>query len=762
MNTYVHYDFKDVRKQKFYIRNEKYGRFYKQEEQNLICFDIETSNGFRDETGNVYGYNWDIALKNPDFYSEKEPVSLMWMWQCAIEDLSKEDIDVYIGRTWEDFKELLKELKETMQLSAAGLDPNTPEPIRTHLLNTCKKQTITTRIYIHNLGFEFQHLRNGFECEMADGNANVFARQMRKPMRAKIHYDEMEIIFNDTLCLTQKSLKNWGKDADLPIKKIEEEKDFYMEIRTPLTILNQKEVDYGVDDVATMICGMREYRKKYTTLRNIPMTQTGEVRRKCEFTIATANAKWAEKCARITNNMTFEHYKELNACFVGGWTHANAIYSGKKLENLQMYDFRSSYPAVMVSRTYPVEEFTQTTESDIELISKQDINNRKEHYYVYAEFDGVRSRTTNTFWSSSKAEDLRGQILDNGKIYACDHMKAYMTDLDYELFCEVYEIESKKILKAMKAKADYLPKEFIETILQYYSYKTSLKDVDGEESKYGESKQFINSIYGVCVTKVITDIIDYITDWAKRAANVEDYTAAIEQQTHKNMFTCYQIGVWVTAWARHNLWDAIKNFDLKTVYCDTDSIKGRFTKDDIVWFEEYNKGIWSLCEKVANIRGINLDLYKPQTVKGKLKEIGFFDDEGVALEFKTLGAKRYVYTHWTKDKETGEDKIEFVCTIAGIAKDKAAEQIKTVDNFKPDFKWNVKESGKLVCHYNDEQPRTVWTDRDGNVWESWDRYGINLEPTGFSMGLAEEYENFLEMLDGSELSEYYDIPEIMR
>lgn len=753
MKTDVHFDYTHLGYHTYRVKNERYGKHYKVEPQNINCFDIETNNGYRTDDGVAHPYDWDIALNNNKFYEKCKPVSIMWVWQCAVEDLGDLDtIPVYMGRTWDDFKNFVSYYIDTLKLAAAGRDTTMQEPLRTHLLQTIKKSDLVVRFYIHNLGFEFQYLRNVFEQELTSETASVFARQARKPMRVRFHYHGAEVILCDTLCLTQKSLKAWGKDENLEIKKIDEDQDFYQELRTPYTKLSQKEIDYSVNDVATMVCGVRKYRDKYKSLRSIPMTQTGCVRLVCYEKIAKANKAWSEKCAEITREMTWDFYTMLHESFVGGWTHANAKYFNRKLKRLIMKDFRSSYPAVMCTRTYPIEKFEETTYDDIKTLWNQDINHRTHHYIIEFSTVDVESKTLNTFWSKSKCKEIEGGIYDNGKIYGCDMMRTTMIDLDFERFLQVYEHGDITVHKVMKAKAGRLPKEFVETILDYYAYKTSLKGDVTAESLYAEAKQFINSIYGVCVTKIVTDIISFMYKWGKRKAGEAEYYEAIDQQLKKNMFTTYQIGVWVTGWARHNLWDAIFQMDSRVVYCDTDSIKGLFTPEDEKWLDDYNKEIWELCEEAAADLGIDVEKYRPKTKKGAYKELGFFDDEGIALEFKTLGAKRYVYT------QDGH----LTCTIAGIGKKSAASEIHTVDDFTLETEWNVKESGKLSCHYCEEQPETIWRDRDGNEYVSHERYGIVLEPASFSMSISDDYEIFLEMIDSGELSEYYEEPEIFR
>lgn len=748
----------EVRKWRFNFSDKTKGKKKLRDCENILCFDIETSNGYiKNNVVEGWDYNKARTEEAPGifYFDNTTPVSLMYVWQCAVEH--DDTIDVVMGRTWEDFKQFLLELTETITLRAYKWDSATlQEPMRSNILKQChKKGYIGLHMYIHNLGFEFQHLRNVFEEAFSRSEHSVFARSTRKPMKVSIGYNYCNLTFHDTLCLTQKSLDNWCKDSNLPVQKLTGTFDYNL-IRTPETELTQTEISYCVNDVVSMVYGIKQYRDKYVYLSNIPMTQTGEVRRKCMDKIAKTDTNWSNLCRDVTQNMTFDEYTRLVQCFLGGWTHANAFYTGKKLLNLRCFDFRSSYPGVMVSRKFPVSSFKPCSDYDIEQYEKKDINDRDYMYYVLVEFKNVISNKFNTFWSTSKCVEIDNVVADNGRIKECDYLKCYMTDLDFDVFRKVYDFEECNILEAYSAKADYLPTSFINVILDYYGNKTSLKDT-GRDSEYNEAKQFINSLYGVCVTKIITDNVTFHDGWEKTMATGFDYEETIEKMTKKEMFYTYQLGVWVTAWARHNLWDAIQHLDFKTVYCDTDSIKGMFTDEDLKWFDNYNKGVWDQCMKCATIRHINPDLYRPKTPKGKLKEIGWFDREHDCLEFKTLGAKRYVCLVYDEKKQC--NVIE--TTIAGLPKRSGVKLITSVDDFTEDNRWDWEESEKLNSCYNENQPELTWTDHNGDTYVSKDRYGLNLMPTTFELGVAGEYRLLYNMLQNYD-NDIMDTPQIIR
>ena len=729
--------------------------------QTIITFDIETSNGFRQTDGNVIGfdhikYNKIIDGKDNPLYDEAYhnaiengiPVSLTYVWQCAV-DNGGDDIKVFFGRTLNDFKEFIEMLTTEIRRQSVYDEISIDRNVENYVAQS-KKHSVSMKVYIQNLGFEFQHLRNIYEKNFAgkgrgrsSKQGNVFARNKRKPMKARINVNKVSIEFRDTLVLTQKSLKNWCKDENLPVQKLEEPDDYYLEIRTPDTPLTENEINYSINDVVSMVYGVRKYREKYNTLGNIPLTQTGEVRRTCKEKIAKMNPDWAQQCYNVTINYTPDEFKRLVNMFQGGWTHGNKMYIGKVLKDVRCFDFASSYPAVMCSRTFPLTKFEQVDVAEFDDLEKQDINHGKYRWYMKIKVKEIYSKLDNSLWSVSKFaynEDspVTGQVVDNGRIYHAKSLTTYMTDLDWDTFKKSYDIlGGYEVMELYKSEAGYLPLEMIETILDYFNYKTSLKGLEDSLSLYTESKQFVNSIYGVAVTKIITDIVSFTENgWDSKSPDDETFMELINETDKDNAFTSYQIGIWVTAWARHNLWDFIIALDERIAYCDTDSIKGTFTDEDMEYVNKYNRKIEELETHVANTLGFDPERFTAKTSKGKIKRLGIMEREDDCEEFKTLGAKRYV------DKVNGH--IE--CTIAGLPKRAGVEKIKSVEGFKDGMVWNTLESHKQIAHYNDNQPECVWTDRDGNTYKSNDKYGICIQPTTFDLSISDEFSHFLKLL----------------
>jgi len=726
--------------------------------QNIITFDIETSTGYFKD-GRCIGFDHDKYNNDEDFrelIDSSEPMSIMYTWQCAVESYDK-DIKVFFGRTWETFNEFLTLLTREMRRQMIfGFNTQDRDQETDYACKYTNKY-LNLKLFIHNLSFEFQHLRNLFEEEFyghKSSKQKIFARSAHKPMKVKFKYARrINIEMRDTLVLTQKSLDNWCKDENLPVMKCD--KIDYLKIRHPETPLTDKEVQYCINDVVSMVYGIEKFRDKYGTLELIPLTQTGIVRQKVCSTLWAEDPDWMISQWEIMTGYSLDFFNKLCKLFQGGWTHANADYVGCVVDNVRAFDFASSYPAVMTTRKYPVTAFEECDVSEWDALSKQNIHTAKYRWFAKIKVSNknsiVMSNYHNTYWSNSKCVELEGPVdIDNGRVKLCTSMTIYIDDISYDTFKRAYEYDTVEVLELYKSKTGYLSKSLIRLILEYFKYKTSLKGT-GNESLYVESKQFINSIYGCFVTKIISDIIEFNEEdegWNKEECTEADFNKTMASLKPDKCFGAFQLGCYVTSWARHNLWDFIEKFDEKIIYCDTDSCKGVFTDEDIDWINQYNDNIAKIEDQVINDLGLDADSFTPKTSKGKTKRLGIMEREEDAVHFKTLGAKRYVY-----ETEDGEMHT----TIAGLPKRAGVNKIKCCEDFTNHTVWNTKESEKNVIYYNNHQHLALWTDDYGNEYLDEDSiFGLAIVPTSFDLSLSDQFEKFLMKLKG-----YTDADELL-
>lgn len=642
----------------------------------IINFDLESTSAFINEKGEMEKY---IKGKSEVYWNKKTPVSCPYIWMISIED------EVYYGRYLEEVVDFLKLL-----------------PKDVHFI-----------IFVHNLAFDFYFLQNVLKFE------NVFGREQKHPIKASC-VDFPNIEFRCSYTLTGLSLEAWGKKIGLPKAVGDLE---YNEIRTPLTQLTERELFYCERDVVVMYKGISQYLKKYGHLKDIPLTQTGEVRRVVKSRML-ANKNLQNKLIKLIPK-TAHMYDAMKKTFAGGYTHANYLYSGTVLDvGGSHYDFASSYPAVMCSEKFPMTPFEK------DFFNKDEIEEKA--FLMRVRYEQLRPKTYNHFISESKClrkSDDFHFVVDNGRVISADYIEIWVTEQDYITIKESYKYSKMKVLECYSSKKDYLPKEFVSYVLELYANKTMYKDVDGMEEIYNQSKQFINSLFGMCVTDFIYDEVSYDNgEWStneKTVEDVEDYLKELQTKNQNRTFVAYQWGVWITAYARRNLWKCILSCDKEVVYCDTDSIFLIGDKD----FSWYNKEVTDKLRKCCEYHKIDFELTRPKTPKGKEKPLGIFDREEDWDEFITLGAKRYCY-------RSSEDK-ELHLTVSGI--NKAAVKVLNDDirNFNEDLVFDKDADGvsKKLRIYIDDMDTVMW----GDGYVSNYKYGIALRPTSYSMSITDQY-----------------------
>lgn len=280
----------------------------------------------------------------------------------------------------------------------------------------------------------------------------------------------------------------------------------------------------------------------------------------------------------------------------------------------------------------------------------------------------------------------------------------------------------------------------LESVIEFYKKKTTLKGVAGKEREYLLFKGMLNSLYGMTVTDFAKPEITYDTDWGKELLNldecIEDYNS------NKNRFLYYPWGVVVTALARQNLWSGILALGNDYIYSDTDSVKFINPEKHAAYFKRYNQEITDKLKTMCKLKGLDYADLEPATVKGVKKPLGVWDDDGFYDLFKTLGAKRYVVS------EKGNLKI----TIAGLGKKAGREYLlkisngdilQAMKNFKIGLRVPAGQTGKNVHTYIDGPFSGVIVDYQGNECEIESLSAVHLEATSFEMSISENFAEFL-------------------
>lgn len=642
-----------------------------------------------------------------------EKSAFMYIWMFGIEYGKP----TYYGRTWEEFTHLCASLKKRFNL---GLK--------------CRFV-----VYVHNLGYEFQFMRKHFKW------VEVFSASERNPFYAVC---EEGIEFRDSYKLSGYSLAGTAKNLTKhKIKKMDGDLDYDL-IRTNLTTLTEKEMKYCDNDIQVILAYINEQIEQNGDIAHIPTTNTGRVRRyvrdichtkNVDGTKASKNKYTRYRQAMESLTLTAPIYKQLKQAFIGGFTHANANYSGKLLKNVSSIDFTSSYPAVMISEKFPMSTFKP---EQVKSITQFEELCARKAVVFDVKIDGVEATTQQeNYLSESKCRNLINPVINNGRIVSADSLITTMTEVDYGLLKNTYKYEKLSFANVHTAIKGYLPKSIIEAILKLYQNKTELKDVEGSEVEYMHSKGMLNSIYGMCVTDIVKDQAEYIEDnWETSKPDVE---STIEKyNSSKNRFLYYAWGIWITAYARYNLWTGIFAVGSDYVYSDTDSLKMlNFEKHQkyIAW---YNKAVLSKMYAMCDHYELDKSLLSPKTKDGVEKTIGIWDFEGTYPRFKTLGAKRYMVEH----------KGTLKLTVAGLSKQEGMKHMiescegdfnRVFEMFTDDLHIPANKTGKLTHSYIDSEMTFRVTDYQGNETTVTTLSGVHMEPCEFTLSISEKYEQYL-------------------
>lgn len=539
--------------------------------------------------------------------TEAEFRSCMYIWMFSINE------EVYYGRTWEELRSFL---------------------VRLDYYNNAKKI-----VFIHNLAFEFQYLKSIFKFK------NVVARKKHKVMKCEM--EDFNIEIHCSYMMSNCALKQLPKIFMLPVEKKVGDLDYSL-LRTPITKLTEKELGYCEYDCLVIYHYIKRELETYKRVDKIPITSTGHVRRELKE-ITTKDWEYKAK-VRKSININPHIFNLLQEAFAGGYTHSNWIYTDEIQKNIESWDFTSSYPYILVSHQFPSTEFQKCN------IKTKNQMLKRFAYILVVEFKGIKCKYFNNFISQNKCQSITKGVYDNGRIIEAESIVITLTDVDFYFLLDTYKYDSYEIKEAYYSVYDYLPKKFIEFVLEKYVNKTKYKNVEGMEVEYAKEKNKFNALYGMSVTNMIRDevVYDNVLDWLPdRELTNEEIISKLNDEK-KKAFLSFAYGVWVTAYARSNLLKNVIKLDDKVVYCDTDSMKLKEGYDKSI-IEDYNKFVVKKLQHVSKLLEIPFEKFAPKDSKGEKHILGVFDNDGKYDEFITQGAKKYAYTKWIDKEKIKED-----------------------------------------------------------------------------------------------------------
>lgn len=660
-------------------------------------FDIETTT-----------YQMSIIDNEPQYNA------FMYQWQFCIDD------KVIMGRTWDEFLQLLTNLQKGLGLSHA------------HYFV----------IYVHNLPFEFQFFRNFLRV------TNVFAIERRKVVKCIVN-DAFE--FRCSYKLTNMSLDKFVGSTPGALYKKKKNEDGtsdldYKKIRTPSTSLTNEELAYCYNDVRGLREGIKYLlQSEKDTLASIPMTSTGYVRR--EFRAASnKNNRNHYKFKELALN-PFQ-YALLKTATRGGNCHCNPTMSGaldnrNVFSNVSSFDMSSAYPAVMMQCKFPMSPFIRRDNK--KSIIDRIVAEGSHALLIDCVFYNLQIKTLNTvpYIPKAKCTKLFNQRIDNGRVISADVCGMVLTDIDWKIICSQYDFEpGVEVLNLYSAKYDYLPLELRQKILEQYTNKCTLKF--GDEYLYNKYKNKINADFGMMLTDICRREITYDPTTKDNPFTLEPWDiegSMARYYNSRNSFLSYQWGVWVTAHCRNRLQKAIDKVGIDAIYCDTDSLKfiGNHDND----FIELNNEILEEAKKCQLLT--SCDVTDPD---GKVHhyQLGIWEKEKTYETFKSLGAKKYAYTY--KYDKKGNPDPNLHITVAGLSKSKGGEWLTKhggMKKFSVDTIIPAGNSGRTVSSYVDFNSPYILYFKGEKIHTG---SAIAIYETTYKFSITDEYAELLADLEG--------------
>ena len=702
---------------------------------DIICFDIETCNFFADpETGAVYSINdiFEQAGYMPKrieaLFDKYLPGCLPYIWQCSVNDW------VCYGREIDDFKEFVSYIKE-------------------------KVHGAETHIWVHNLSFEYSAvLRELFHF------SKKFFTEARKPLKVC----DGNITYRCSYRLTMLGLEKWGKQ--IGVQKAAGDLNYHA-LYTPLTPIEQDEkvMNYCEMDLRVMIAGLRNYLKEYTHIKDIPLTQTGEIRR--DLRELNASVRGCNRRIAKRQPKSPEDWKVMHATYNGGLVLCNPANADIMLQcydpNAPGYinvgteenpiaqrsvDRKSAYPASMFE-PFPNSEFMVTKSKPCWGVNYYEDDGL--HHICLVEFVNMRAKYGITPLSTSKRimckgveyndwaparndkERRLGVRVNNGKVWKAERFACYLTEKDFEYINMMYDFDDVIIHSHRVATSGWLDKHVLEYMLKLYEQKTLLRN-DPDVTYYNRQKGRLNGISGMAGTALIRDDIIEQEDYSFKPEFKDDKAIQKEldrlQQFPESNVIQYSAGIYITSHQRNSLMKMCMLLGPeKCNYFDTDSDKGSFTEADMKRVYEWNEKYIEWMKWRCAEQNLDYNMTCPKDTDGVPQYLGIYENDANYYTIKYEGAKKYAYQLYKGDKTH--------ITVAGVPK-AAAICLKTPDDLREGMEFDFFNSHKNMAIYLDgDNPQVTMPDG----YKVHNKCGVMIRPTSYKLTLEEEYKQLLKL-----------------
>lgn len=648
-----------------------------------IFKDIEILEPARKGKRNKNVYNIVTAFDIETTRDEETEQSFMYVWQF---DVYKDGVHYScVGRYWQEWLSFLHTIENWLPYDPA------------HFV-----------IYDHNLSYEFQFVSGVYNFQPED----VFALDKRKVLKC-LQYGKFE--YRCSYIHSNMRLEDFLKKMGVPTQKSTLD---YNKKRYPWTHLDLDEMIYNINDVRGLTEAItKEMEIDGDNLITIPLTSTGYIRRECKEAFKKLPFSY-----RKSLQITMPLYRICRDAFRGGNCHANRLIVNKDIGSGDSDDKASSYPASLCTGRFPIGKWHQAEDADLDrvlalietdraVIFRCVMHNVRLKHYDYPI----------PYIPISKCTGLYKSRNDNGRVLEAETLEISLCDIDLDIILYQYDFDQMDITECWYALYGKLPKEFTDVILKFFIAKTELKGIEGQEVYYDKSKNKLNASYGMAAQDPVKQSIEYAEN---EFTEKDDDPEELLQKYNRKLFLPYTWAVYTTAISRYELERGIRSVYEKgglVLYCDTDSVKYRGNGD---YFSDLNADLMDRAKKAGAYA---------TDINGDIHYMGVWEHEKAFSEFRTLGAKKYVY-------RTAHDGV-LHCTIAGVGKIAGAKELEDhggISAMKDGFVFV--EAGGLEAIYNDapEIKSIIREDQEIEITKN-----MTLRPSTYTLSRTKEYIDLL-------------------
>lgn len=569
--------------------------------------------------------------------------AFVYEWTLGVEDL------IVYGRTWDELRELLLNLKADLGLSS----------------------DYKLIVFDQRLKYEFAFLKS----ELWVNDEDFLARNNHDIIKATI-CDAYQFRASDQY--SEQPLDVMGSLMGIPKVSGYD----YSLIRHCETPLSDFEFKYCETDVRILLEYFKSERRKYGDVKRIPLTATRTIKEDIYRNYQEIGSVASTRANQLRDTPEDQlMLSKIQRAFFGGWNYSNLMWDNIEAEDVTSADRSSDYAAQMLLNRYPLKKFKKTDNIGyLDLYEQITDPHHNYHYLVVCSIEGLENiypragfLPLNQDWDwDPKDPDLK---IIGDKILKCSRLLCTLTDVDFALLFDFYSFKDIKIYELYKSRKGFLPNYIVKTIVERYRVKLKAKrwisqikkdrlPTIKEAAEYSRIKSLVSRIYGVFVQKPLLPQYKYNSQ-SRQIEPLRDDNGDLIEEFVKGDYdpVLYQWGVWVTSYARRDELCLYKQIDLwvddngiphnrdNVLYGDTDSIKFVGNADPII--AQYNDDI---KQKIAYFCYHNqMYGYTPEDLEG----LGVYDIEHYQ-RFKTIGVKKYAYI---------DDKGQFVAKIAGLSLD---------------------------------------------------------------------------------------------